>query len=703
MIAFLGLHHNLPTADLGVRVRFTTNEPGASALVLDADGRQELTVGHDCRLAVTLNIEPEADGFSIDLSTEVISGTAGLALHQVFEFALPAGSIAHYIPGVWVDGNPHTAAGAPSTREAAHWAFRDDRTAWPAVIAWSKETGRFWALVRATPATVDTAYPFSRGYRNTGAIQLDPSTCDMGAVGFAAVEDRPVLTAHLPFAELPRSYQDKRTLVPPVTGYFSARTGAAWRVRYRLLAGSATDAYEAIAQTLRVGRALWRGDNVYAGERDVQAIRSAIVGHVRSHFFPARSPRSVAGFYTLVETFGSRPIIGICEPGFTGAAFAHAQNLLAFGRETGDAEAVSMAERVFDTWLARGRRHGLLVDFWCDNLFGVPVGLPFTFDPPLVLPHNPSASSRRLAEASHALLEAAHDTPGHDNWRDAALAMLRRLIQWQLPNGGFARRYRFADGRAVEPENLGATPNLVAPLLVAHRMTGDTSFREAALRAGECIVRKMVEPVRFHGSTLDANCEDKEAATAALRALRLLHEATGDPQWLEAARRAGWMSLFWILQVDIPFPTDTMLSAFGLRTRGLTLVSTENNHLDVYLFTLPADLQWLAKQTGEALLADVAWETLLAARQLVPTRSHPLGPLDLDGSSLTIPTGLVPEVIQQTLWVYLNKPILKKRRRWIKGFVDHKTSMWTSASIWSAIENLRAQVSAEEWRARFEA
>lgn len=653
---------------------------------------------------VVVRVQATAVGpfaFDLELTTTVAAGHDEAGFHQQLDLLLPGGGRRVFLPAIWVDGNPYTAPGAPAAGLGRAWAFRDDRLAWPAAVAWDPAAQTVVALLRRDPATHDTQYPFGRGYRNVGALALDPAECDVGAMGFDQRPDALTLCAHLPFAELPRSYQDKRQLVAPVMGFFRAQTGASWSVAYRVVVAPAADEYAALERVVREGNAVWRTDVSYEGERDVNEIRAAITTHVKSHAFKPRGRRGVAGVFTLVETFGTRPVLPICEPAFTGCAFVHARNLLEHGATTGDTEAVALGEAIFDTWIAHGRRRGVFVDFWCDNLFGVPVNRPFTFEPPWVHPHNPSASTRRVAEAVVALLDAAGLRPGKREWPATAREILTILAGWQLPHGGFARRYRYRDFAPLQADNCGATPNVITALLRGHAARGDDALLAAAVRAGEFVLREMVAPMRFHGSTLDANCEDKEAATGALAALRLLYETTGEARWLDAARRVAWLAVFWISLVDIPFPPGSHLAQWRLRTRGLTHVSTENNHLDVYLFSTPADLRWLADIDDDDVLRQIAWDALLAALQLVPTPGRVLRAQSTDGPDIALPVGLVPEIIQQTLWVYLNRPWIKKQRTWIKGYVDHKTSMWTSASIGHALERMRDQVSAAEWAAHF--
>lgn len=658
----------------------------------------EIVTPSGVKVKVRLNVDAVGQSaVDLDLETTVLEGSAELGLQQVLEIELPEGESPVYLPGVWINGNPKTAAGAPSAREAEHWSFRDDRLAWPAAISLIDEGRWSAALLRKQPAGREIEYPLDRGYRHTGPFLFDPDECDVGAVGFAARQGRRTLLAHLPFAELPKSYQDKRKLVAPAAGFYRAQTGATWTVGYRLKMARTRDAYDAFADAFHEGCRLWRPTPPPAGDRSLSAIRSAICGRLSKLFFAQRGRRGVAGFYTFVDAYTTKPIVGFCEPAFTGKAFWHAWQLIRQSQATGDAGLMGLGEAVFDSWLERGLRRGLIPDFWARNLGKIPLDIPFCFDPPLVYPHNPTVSLRRLAESTIALVEASRLRPDKTNWKKVSTDLLDRLCGSQLASGGFPRRMKIKDGSPLEKDNHGAAPSVAVALINGYRFTGNDRYLRAAVRTGDFLLRRMVEPVSFAGSTLDADCEDKEAATATLEALRLLYEQTGEERFVAGARRAAWMSVLWFCLTDVPFAKGSVLDQWNLLTRGLTLVSTENNHSDIYLFSTPGDLRWLGGLDKDPDLNNLAWTSLVSALQILPTERNVLQIADEHGYRSNLPEGLAPEVLQQTWWVYLNLTLIKKQRRQNKGYFDHKTSLWTVASILNSLDRMRETVSQEEW------
>lgn len=127
----------------------------------------------------------------------------------------------------------------------------------------------------------------------------------------------------------------------------------------------------------------------------------------------------------------------------------------------------------------------------------------------------------------------------------------------------------------------------VSPLCKAHTLFGHDDFKRAALKAADHYARRhldMKEP--YWGGTLDARCEDKEGALAGFQAFLAVHELTREPRHLEWAAHALDVALTYTVLWDMDLPPGR-LRDHGLKTRGWTIVSAQNQHLDVYavLFT----------------------------------------------------------------------------------------------------------------------
>jgi hypothetical protein len=102
----------------------------------------------------------------------------------------------------------------------------------------------------------------------------------------------------------------------------------------------------------------------------------------------------------------------------------------------------------------------------------------------------------------------------------------------------------------------------------------------------------MQEP--YWGGTLDARCEDKEGAYAALQGFLAVYELTGDRRFLELARHACDVVLTYVVLWDIDLPAGRLRS-HDFKTRGWTAVSPQNQHIDVFGVLIAPEIYQLGR------------------------------------------------------------------------------------------------------------
>jgi len=205
---------------------------------------------------------------------------------------------------------------------------------------------------------------------------------------------------------------------------------------------------------------------------------------------------------------------------------------------------------------------------------------------------------------------------------------------------------------------------LVAPLCEGARQFGDEDARAAALKAGRHYRERhldMREP--YWGGTLDAQCEDKEAAIAALQAFLALHELTGDLVWLEAAEHALDVALTYCVVWDIPLPPGP-LADLALQTRGWTAVSVQNMHLDVFGVLIAPDVYRMGELTDRQDLKALAKVMFRSCGQLI----------DAHGSQ--------GEQIEQTNYTQQRREFGPTGRR--GGYSENWTVFWITAHFLNA-------------------
>ncbi|HUV14777.1 MAG TPA: hypothetical protein VMY18_14120 [Acidobacteriota bacterium] len=161
----------------------------------------------------------------------------------------------------------------------------------------------------------------------------------------------------------------------------------------------------------------------------------------------------------------------------------------------------------------------------------------------------------------------------------------------------------------------------IAPLAQAHSLFGEDRYRLAAIKAAEVYSSRhlsMSEP--YWGGTLDASCEDKEGAWAALEGFLALYELTGKKQYLEWAQHAADVVLTYLVVWDIDLPPGRLRN-HGFKTRGWTAVSVQNQHIDVYGVLIAPSIYRLGQLTERNDLVDLALLMFRSCGQLI----DPLG------------------------------------------------------------------------------
>ena len=157
----------------------------------------------------------------------------------------------------------------------------------------------------------------------------------------------------------------------------------------------------------------------------------------------------------------------------------------------------------------------------------------------------------------------------------------------------------------------------IAPLCAASRLFGEDTYRRAAEKAGSVYAERhlsMREP--YWGGTLDASCEDKEGAYAALQGFLALYELTAAPRWLTAAEHACDVVLTYVVVWDIDLPAGR-LRDHGFKTRGWTAVSVQNMHVDVFGVVIAPFVYRLGQLTARKDLEEMALLMYRTCGQLI--------------------------------------------------------------------------------------
>ncbi|WP_257669389.1 hypothetical protein [Parapedobacter tibetensis] len=178
----------------------------------------------------------------------------------------------------------------------------------------------------------------------------------------------------------------------------------------------------------------------------------------------------------------------------------------------------------------------------------------------------------------------------------------------------------FASARILDPKwypRSTAEGFYIAPLIIAHSLFGTASYKDAAVKAATHYADRhlsMEEP--YWGGTLDATGEDKEGAWAAFQGFLTLYEHLDEKKYLAWAKHAGEVCLSYTVVWDIPLPPGR-LADHGLKTRGWTVVSPQNQHVDIYGVLYSPEIYKLGEYLDDPRLQQLAKIMFLSCGQLI--------------------------------------------------------------------------------------
>ncbi|TRX54783.1 hypothetical protein FNH22_18655 [Fulvivirga sp. M361] len=555
-----------------------------------------------------------------------------------------------YLPGFWYRKNLRSPDKAPNARVNKSWIVREDRLSTPLVGAYDTATGKGVNLVRSDDADKVALTPL-----NQGEVILSGPT-NLGAMGFGEQTGQVFLSFAIPYKEAPHSYYRKLTLGEPVTSFVLVRSGERLTVEYLIRSFEASDFSDFVARSWTTSFETKKPEPVKDDGFSDLEIKNVLAKFWKQSFTSTSDLKGYSGVHLQTADCEVVPLL---EVGFVGRVLLNAFNSLEFGYQQSDRELVFISNQIWDSYLANGFTKGGLFREVVDEY------------------HNREAnvfSIRRQSEGLYATLfylgyeKAAGRL--HPEWESRVKALLEVFSKLQKKDGSFPRK--FDDVLKVKDASGGSSSCAVPPLVMAYRYFGDKSYLEMAGKVAAYQESELISKADYFSSTLDANCEDKEASLYVATSLYYLAQVSKGKErahYIEQAKKASYFALSWYYTWDVPFAPGQMLGDLGLKSRGWGNVSVENNHIDVYIFEFDEILDWLASETKESRFAHFAHVIRSSMRsQLLPYEGHMVG---------IGKVGYYPEVVQHTQWDY---------GKFGKGFYnDLFAPGWTVASLWELL------------------
>ena len=559
-----------------------------------------------------------------------------------------------YMPGFWYRQNLRSPEKAPSFHISDSWLVREDRLSTPLTAAFNSSKGKSMSVIR-----IDKFDKEALVTHKEGEVIVSGET-SIGYTGFENIGGMTVLSYGFPYKEAPKTYIRKLTLAPSVEAFQLLRKGDSITLTWELSEIDAADFSECVQRT-------W--EYCYDTNRPQPVNTPYTVDRMKdvlSNFFVESYVNTTpTHYYSGVELkTATCASTDVAEVGFVGRTLLNAFNALEYGSQQNRPELVNSANSIFDTYLSNG--------FSPAGFFNEVVHYNRGFK-------EPNLSIRRQSEGVYAILnyldyEKQHKRK-HPEWEKRLKVILDSFLRLQNADGSFPRKFK--DDFSIVDGTGGSTPSATLPLVMAYKYFKDKRYLESAKRTVNYLENELISKSDYFSSTLDANCEDKEASLYAATAtyyLALVTKGAERAHYAELCRKAAYFALSWYYTWDVPFAEGQMLGDIGLKTRGWGNVSVENNHIDVFIFEFADVLHWLSKEFNEARFSDFAEVISTSMRQLLPYEGHMCG---------VAKVGYYPEVVQHTNWDYGRNG---------KGYYnDIFTPGWTVASLWELFSPGRAE------------
>ncbi|MBQ7310457.1 MAG: hypothetical protein IJW88_02915 [Alistipes sp.] len=199
----------------------------------------------------------------------------------------------------------------------------------------------------------------------------------------------------------------------------------------------------------------------------------------------------------------------------------------------------------------------------------------------------------------------------------------------------------------------------IAPLAISSKLFRGKRYLAAARKAADVFAqRHLTMNGCYWGGTLDATCEDKEGAWAAFQGFLELYERTKEPQYLEWAKHAMDVCISYVVVWDIPLPAGR-LADYNFKTTGWSVVSAQNQHIDVYGVLFAPEVYKMGKLLDDCRLCRLAEVMFRSCAQL------------------TDPYGSQGEQIQQTN--FAQRGDMSNVHKLRGGYAERWTVFWITA------------------------
>jgi len=628
---------------IDIKSKISIKQPGNAAVSYDLDKVAQ------SQLPITVTANERQDGDDVVYTVTILAKKRVYFSYQAsLNTGFPSADCEYYLPGFWYHRNLRSPREAPSFHTSKAWNFREDRLSTPLTSTYNQQTGQYVSVLRQQEDGCDALTTHQEG-----EVILSGKT-SLGFLGIDGEGPSARLTFGYPYMETPRRYIRKLTLAPAIQAFAKLEPGEVKTLTWRIRARKADSYGQFVSKT-------WEYSFDQMSPKPIKALYTAEQMKTQlSKYFRA----SYIDKYPLKFNSGHGLRIDTCEPvgimqlGFCGRPLLNGFNTLEYGEQHHEQDLIDQANAIFDSFLQNGFTKA---GYFFDEIFfhdGIPA------DDKVV------HSIRQQSEGIYAVLlylkYEKEQGRKHKEWEQRIRTLLDNFLTLQKADGHYARK--FNDSGADIDASGGSTPSATSALVMGYKYFGDKRYLAAAKRTVDYLEQNIISKSDYFSSTLDANCEDKEAAIAAVTAtyyLAMVTKAKERQHYIDLCRQAAYFALSWYYLWDVPFAQGQMLGDLGFRSRGWSNVSVENNHVDVFVFELAHIVKWLGETLQEPRFMQMNDLIYSSLNQLMPTPERLCG-IGHEGFN--------PEVVQHTAWDYGRNG---------KGYYnDIFAPGWTAASLW---------------------
>lgn len=211
---------------------------------------------------------------------------------------------------------------------------------------------------------------------------------------------------------------------------------------------------------------------------------------------------------------------------------------------------------------------------------------------------------------------------------------------------GFGKVWRL-DGVCLDGG--GSIGAFVIPAMAKlYELTREEKYLAMAERALAFYVERDLDQFVCTAGALDTSCVDKETSTPFLISAVMLFELTGKEIYKTYAEKAAYYFVSWAFHYQPVYPADSEIIRYGVRIKGLTSVSAQHHHLDMYAALAVPYFRRLAEITG-----DRRWDT--RAEMMWRATLQYIGDGDLTIHGVTRPVGSQNEALFHCRWDFYEK------------------------------------------------